>query len=158
LTIENGPGEVCEVAVKGALERGRRAHATESWTVAFDTLSAADASTPLGGDDLELLAASAYMLGREDDYFRALERGHEAHLDAGDARRAVRCAFWLAANLAQRGEMGRASGWLGRARRLLEHEPQDCVERGYVLIQRCSGSKRPVTLRGPRTPPRAPPR
>ncbi len=122
------------MAVEDDLERGRRAHARASWQDAFDSLSAAEGSSSLGGDDLELLAASAYMLGREDDYFGALERAHQAHLDAGDARRAVRCAFWLGANLAQRGEMGRAGGWIGRARRLLEQHGRDCVERGYVLI------------------------
>jgi hypothetical protein len=33
-----------------------------------------------------------------------------------------------------RGEGVRASGWFGRARRLLETGEQDCVERGYLLI------------------------
>ena len=54
----------------------------------------------LGADDLELLATSAYMLGRDDEYVRALERAHHAHLDAGEPLRAVRCAFWLGLSLA----------------------------------------------------------
>jgi DNA-binding CsgD family transcriptional regulator len=48
--------------------------------------------------------------------------------------RAVRCAFWLGINLARRGEMGRATGWFGRAQRLVERQKDDCVERGYLLI------------------------
>jgi hypothetical protein len=35
---------------------------------------------------------------------------------------------------ALRGDMARASGWLGRALRLLEREERDCVERGYLLL------------------------
>ena len=45
---------------------------------------------------------------------------------------AVRAAFWLGVHLIIRGEIGRATGWLARAQRLLEHEAGDCVERGYL--------------------------
>ena len=37
-------------------------------------------------------------------------------------------------NFALRGEMGPATGWLGRAQRLVEQVPEDCVERGYLLM------------------------
>jgi ATP/maltotriose-dependent transcriptional regulator MalT len=37
-------------------------------------------------------------------------------------------------NLAYRGAIGPASGWLGRAQRLLEQEPGESVEHGYLLI------------------------
>lgn len=74
------------------------------------------------------------MLGRDDEWASTLERAHQLHLDAGEPLRAVRCAFWLCINLAVRGEMGRATGWLGRARRLLEREQGDNVERGYLLL------------------------
>ena len=74
------------------------------------------------------------MLGREDDYFGLLERAHRAHLDAGEALPAVRCAFWIGANLARRGEVGRAGGWLARAQRLLDREDGERVEHGYMLI------------------------
>jgi ATP/maltotriose-dependent transcriptional regulator MalT len=37
-------------------------------------------------------------------------------------------------NLALRGEIGPASGWLGRAQRLLDREQQQSVERGYLLM------------------------
>ncbi|MGD9509134.1 MAG: LuxR C-terminal-related transcriptional regulator [Geminicoccaceae bacterium] len=47
---------------------------------------------------------------------------------------AVRCAFWLWLRLIFRGEMGRATGWLARAQRLLESEQPDCAERGYLLL------------------------
>jgi hypothetical protein len=84
--------------------------------------------------DLELLAMSAYLIGRDDEYLSTLERAHRACLDAGERVRAVRCAFWLGLRLLFRGEMGRASGWLARAQRLLEREEHDCAERGYLLL------------------------
>jgi DNA-binding CsgD family transcriptional regulator len=37
-------------------------------------------------------------------------------------------------NLALRGEMGPATGWLARGQRLLDREENDCVERGYLLL------------------------
>ena len=101
---------------------------------AYESLSAVDRRAPLGPGDLELLATSAYMIGSEDDYRGALERAHRAHLDEGRLLPALRCAFWIGVTLARRGEMGRASGWLGRAQRLLDREGGECVERGYLLL------------------------
>jgi ATP/maltotriose-dependent transcriptional regulator MalT len=74
------------------------------------------------------------MLGRDSEFLGILERAHHAYLDAGEPLRAVRCAFWIGMNLALRGEMGPAGGWLARAQRLLDHEERDCVERGYMLL------------------------
>src|SRR5204862_831251 len=85
-------------------------------------------------DDLELLATSAYMLGRVDEFLALLERAHEAHLERGAPLRAVRCAFFVGVNFALLGEVGRASGWFGRAQRLVEREGRDCVQRGYLLM------------------------
>lgn len=123
------------LSVSGAnpTERARGCLARREWAGAYEALVAADAALALGGDDLELLALSAYLVERDDDYLAALERAHHAHLDAGEWQRAVRCAFWLGLRLLLRGESGRASGWLTRARRLLEPRA-DCVEHGYLLL------------------------
>jgi DNA-binding CsgD family transcriptional regulator len=116
------------------LGRGRESYARRAWLDVYKSLSHADRAAPLGAEDLELLATSAYMLGRDDEYLSSLKRAHHVYLDAGEAIRAVRCAFWVGMNLALRGEMGHATGWLGRAQRLLEREKGDCVERGYLLV------------------------
>jgi ATP/maltotriose-dependent transcriptional regulator MalT len=121
------------------LGQGREYYARRAWMDAYKSLSQADQAAPLGAEDLEQLATSAFMIGRDDDYLSTLERAHQAYLDAGEAMRAVRCAFWVGINLALRGEMSRATGWLGRAQRLVEREESDCVERGYLLV--------PVVLR-----------
>jgi DNA-binding NarL/FixJ family response regulator len=116
------------------VSRGREAFARRAWLDAFESLSRADQATPLGPENYELLATSAYMLGRDDDHVRALERAHRAYLDAGQIPRAVYCAYWIGHNLMLRGEAGPATGWFGRGQRLLEREGQDCAERGYLLI------------------------
>jgi DNA-binding CsgD family transcriptional regulator len=117
-----------------ALERGRRSSAARAWRDAYDALSRADGELPLGGGDLELLATAAYMLGREDEWMQRLERAHQLYVEASEPRNAVRCAGWIGTNLALRGEMGGATGWLGRAQRLLERHGADCAERGYTLL------------------------
>ena len=122
--------------VVAELESGREAHARRAWRKAREALMAADRSARLGPSDLELLATSAYMLGVEQEYRQVLERAHRAYLNEEKPLAAVRCAIWIAVNLAARGELGHAGGWLGRAERLLEREGSDCAERGYLLIPR----------------------
>jgi DNA-binding CsgD family transcriptional regulator len=121
-------------ATAGELERGREAYASRAWSRAYAALSQADRAERLGAADLELLATSAYMLGREDDYLGTMERAHRLHLEDGHGPRAVRCAFWLGLAFLLRGETSRATGWFARAERVLGREGRDCVERGYLLI------------------------
>jgi DNA-binding CsgD family transcriptional regulator len=116
------------------LERGRESYASRAWSDAYRWLSQADSSRPLGAEYLELLATSAYMLGRDDEHLGELERAHRAHLDAGRKLPAARCAFWIGMHLSLGGETGRASGWLGRAQRLVESAGHECVEQGYLLL------------------------
>jgi DNA-binding CsgD family transcriptional regulator len=116
------------------LQRGREAHTRWAWKEAYESLSRADEAAPLAAADLELLATSAYMLGREDEWMAILERAHHLYAEAGDLRSAVRCATWIGINLALRGEVGPATGWLGRAQRLLERYGRDCAEAGYLFL------------------------
>jgi DNA-binding CsgD family transcriptional regulator len=117
-----------------ALARGRASHGARAWRDAYASLSQADRARPLDAADVELLAVSAYMLGRDDEWAAGLERAHHLYVDAGDGRGAVRCALWVCVGHMLRGELGPATGWLGRVQRLLERETEDCVERGYALI------------------------
>ena len=116
------------------LESGRESYSSSAWATAYESFSRADQLAPLAAEDLELLATSVYMLGREDEWMRILERAFRGYSDAGETRRAVRCAFWIGIQLALRGEMGPATGWLGRAQRLLDREQGECVEQGYMLM------------------------
>lgn len=116
------------------LDQGRGCYARGDWAGAFKSLSLADQAMPLGAEDLERFATSAYLVGRDDDYLRALERAHHAHIGARQSERAVRCAFWLGLHLFLRGEFGPGAGWLARAERLLAGAPHSSVEAGYLLV------------------------
>jgi DNA-binding CsgD family transcriptional regulator len=116
-----------------ALARGRESFGRRAWADAFAQLSAADRGSPLEPEDLERLATTAYLIGRDDDGVDAGARAHQEFLRRGEVERAVRCAFWLALGLLNRGEVARGSGWIARARRLLDDGQLDCVEQGYLL-------------------------
>jgi len=113
---------------------GRSAAAARMWSEAYSRLVSADQLAPLGADDLETLAFTSYMIGREGEMVEFLERAHHAHLDTGSLPAASRAAIWIGINLALRGEMGPSSGWFGRARRLVERHGEPCAEQGYLLV------------------------
>ncbi len=116
------------------LARGREAYSSSAWKDAHESLSRAEQAAPLAPEDLELLGTSAYMLGREDEWLQHLELACRRHSDAGADLRAARCAFWIGTQLAIRGDMGPATGWLGRAQRLVERDGTECVEQAYMLL------------------------
>jgi DNA-binding CsgD family transcriptional regulator len=118
------------------LKCGRRHYERRSWADAFRALKRADRACPLGTDDLARLATSAYLIGREDEYLNALERVHHALLKAGRWTGAARAAFWIGLCLLFRGETGPATGWFGRAQRLLDRDGSACAEQGYLLLPR----------------------
>ena len=76
-----------------------------------------------------------------------LERAHHAYAEAGEPRPAARCAFWIGINLALRGEMGPATGWLGRAQRLLERERASASSRATCCCRSPSSTRRAATSR-----------
>ena len=118
-----------------ALNLGREAFEGRAWRDAYAQLPAADREAPLAPEDLERLAMAAHLIGREIDSAEVWARAYQGFLDRDDAARAARCAFWLAFGLLiQQGERARSSGWLARARRLLDEVQHDCVEQGYLLM------------------------
>lgn len=121
------------------LERGRDAFARRAWRDACELLAAADAAAPLAPEDLERLATTAYLVGRDDASVEAWTRAHHEHLLAGNVPRAARCAFWLILELLSSGEWARAGGWLAASRRLLDEGRHDCAERGLLLVLAARG-------------------
>ena len=115
------------------LVRGREAFERREWAAAYDRLTLVDPAG-LGPADLVALATAAYLAGDRDASVRAFQRAHQRHLAAGDLRAASRCASWLATILSLAGEMSVGRGWAARAERLLDSEPTEIVERGYVLV------------------------
>ena len=116
------------------LARGRAAGQRNAWGDAYTALSLADQSSSLAGEDLELLAAAAYLLGHVDECRQALQRAHRAYVAAGDPPRAARCLFWVGFTLLLEGDLAPAAGWVARANRLLDHEQQECAEHGFLLL------------------------
>jgi DNA-binding CsgD family transcriptional regulator len=123
-----------------ALGRGRGSFGRHAWADAYAELSAADHEAPLEVTDLERLAMAANLVGRYDDGDDAGARAFQECLRLGEIPRAARCAFWLGLGLLHRGEVARGSGWLARARVLLDEGRLDCVEQGYLFL--------PVAMQG----------
>ena len=98
--------DVARTDAVGELARGRKYYEQRAWADAYAALSLADQTAPLRAADLEWLATAAYLIGRDDDYLRALERAYEAYLDSDEIRLATRCAVWLSTSFLFRGEIG----------------------------------------------------
>ena len=113
-------------------DRGRDAFDRLAWGRAYDQLSAAAQHEPLEVDDLERLAAAAYLTGRSAESSDIWADAHKECARIGDVARAARCAFWLAFALLNSGEIARGGGWVDRAQRLLDDRMLDCVEQGYL--------------------------
>ena len=94
------------------LDRGRESFRQQAWGDAHAQLSAADHETPLEIEDLERLAVTAQLIGKDGDSADLWARAHHECLRLADEARAARCAFWLAFSLLLRGEMARGGGWL----------------------------------------------
>ena len=112
------------------LNQGRESFRTQKWADAHTQLLAAHQSSPLDLEDLERLAVSADLTGKDGDSADFWARAHHECLRLDNKPRAARCAFWLALSLLLKGEMARGGGWLSRAQRLLEGL-DDCAEHGW---------------------------
>jgi DNA-binding NarL/FixJ family response regulator len=114
------------------LERARDAWQRRAWEQARDSLTQADAVSPLEPADLQFLAIAAYLSGDDPGSIAAWSRAYQELLAARDVEAAARCAFWQAFQLFNAGEAARAGGWLARAQRLLAEFGDDCAAQGLV--------------------------
>ena len=119
---------------RDALSRARASFEREAWREAHEIWSAADREVPLEPEDLDRLAACAFMLGNEAECADLWARAHQEFLNRGDAEQAALCAFRIGFDLLGKGMTAHASGWLARARRALDDAGCDSVVRGYLLI------------------------
>lgn len=99
----------------------------------FDALSALDAVEPLGAGDLEALGEAAWWIGRVPECIAARERSVAAYVADGRPRQAALVVLRLFYTFSVRGDSSIASGWLRRARRLLDSEPEG-VEHGQLCL------------------------
>ena len=118
------------------LERAHGASVKGDWQHAYELLVEADASTPLTGPDLPLLAGVAYAAGHLDETIEAWERAHAASVQAGDrvaaAGAAVRVAMHLLFDTAL---LAPVRGWLTRAERLLDGHAETPVHAWLGVVR-----------------------
>jgi DNA-binding NarL/FixJ family response regulator len=125
-----------------ALEQGRACFERQAWRDAHERLSAAAAERPLQPEDLDRLAACAFMLGSDAECESLRERAYHDFQARGDIELAAQSAFWLGFELLTKGSIAQGKGWLGRARRLLDDAGLESVLRGYLLLPEGIGSIR----------------
>jgi class 3 adenylate cyclase len=114
------------------LQAGREAARRHAWREAFDLLTQADVGEPLGPADLATLAEAAWWIGRNEACIGARERAFAAYLEGADPAGAARMAISLARDHRVRLESGISRGWVLRAERLLEKQPEN-AEHGWLL-------------------------
>ena len=105
------------------VDAGRAALARGEWEEAKRAFDAALA-TEETGEALEGLGLAAWWLDLADVVFDARERAYRIYHEQNNRSAAARVAVWLAWDTAAfRGEHAIATGWLQRARRLLDDQP-----------------------------------
>src|SRR5262245_51281227 len=113
-----------------ALRHAHTSYERQAWRQAYELFSAADREEPLGPDDLDSLATCALMIGKESESVDIWAKAHHEFLTRGAVEQAARSAFRIGYGLAFRGQIAHASGWLARARRVIDDAGEDSVVRG----------------------------
>ena len=115
------------------LVSGREAIQRHAWNEAWEAFTEVDQTDSLAPDDLELLAEAAWWSGQPDEAVEALERAFAGYLEDGQPSAAALVGLRLGYLAFRRGAISIASGWLARAERLLEDEPESMVH-GWLEI------------------------
>ena len=119
--------------IGGCVAAGREALSRGAWTDARDRFDAAVRAEE-SGEALEGLGWAGYWLHDAELTLGSRQRAYRAYRGRGEVRGAGRVAAWLAADFVEfRGEDAIASGWLGRAHRLLDDLPR-CAEQGWLAL------------------------
>ena len=139
IVVKSGLGETMGepdpgIGVRELRDRGRAAYRRRAWGDAYAALAAADEDELLAPDDLDLLARSAYLIGKEDDGNDLSARAYRQWIEHDAPEQAARCATWLAMLLLLNGEVAASNGWRTRARRLVEEGDLDCAADGYLKM------------------------
>lgn len=114
-------------SAKAAIER-------HDWREGFDLLSEIDKGE-LGPSDLDALAEAAWWTAHIPESLSARERSFAGYLKEGDKQHAAMSALLLARESFMKGDMAVGGGWLARAERLLEAEPES-VAHGYLQLSK----------------------
>ncbi len=112
------------------VERGREAAARGAWREAYDLLGSVEPAE-LSPGDLELIAEATSWTGPTERCIDAAERAFNGYLSRDERTSAARLALRLAFGYQLLAAGSVAAGWVKRAERLLEDEPES-VEQGHL--------------------------
>jgi DNA-binding NarL/FixJ family response regulator len=123
--------DLADTDTNGLLEKARVAFANRDWLRARDTFNATREQHDCTADDLLALADASWWLGQMDEALSASEEAHRRFLDDGNFYLAALAALRIGHDLTLQGEAVIGSGWISRAARLLEDQPES-VEHGVL--------------------------
>jgi class 3 adenylate cyclase/plasmid stabilization system protein ParE len=106
------------------LSSARAAVQDHDWQEALAAFTAADAVSPLSGEDLEAMAEAAYWGSHPTEALEASHRAFAAYLDADHLGDAASAALLAGRLHFVHGEMAAASAWIDRGRRILADLPE----------------------------------
>jgi class 3 adenylate cyclase len=115
------------------LERARLALASHEWADAYHAFASASVAQALSGDDLVKLAEAAWWTAHPKECIDAFELAYAAYSREENQPRAAFVALNLADQWDERLQSAQAAGWLQRATRLLDGQPEG-VEHGYLEL------------------------
>jgi len=115
------------------VQEARDAFARRDWVRARDGFKAARERGTLTADDTFALGDAVWWLGSFREANTFYEEAYRLYLDEARPLQAAKSAMGIAAFLFMRGEAATGSGWMSRALRLLQDEPES-AEHGYLLI------------------------
>jgi class 3 adenylate cyclase len=110
-----------------ALQLGRDAMDRHAWAEAMDVFLAADREGGLAAGDLEQLGTAAWWVGQPDAATEAMERAFTGYTKAGQPAEAAWVAMILSYQAFRRQAGSIGAGWMARAERLLESEPESAL-------------------------------
>lgn len=117
-------------------EDARQAAARGDWPEAFEQLMGLDAGGALEPGDVPLLAEVAYAAGHLDVTIAAWERVHRGCAAAGDTLGAAGAAARVAMHLLfDTALMAPVRGWLKRAERLLDGQPDSAAHAWCAVVR-----------------------
>ncbi len=118
------------------VQAARSAIHRNAWHEAFDLYRQAAETESLDPEDLEELANAAWWTGRLEENLAFRQQAYTGYLQTNQPGKAARTAASIARDYMGNLAEAMANGWIGRAERLLENQP-DSPEHGQLLFLKC---------------------
>jgi class 3 adenylate cyclase len=123
-------------SVSDPLGAARDAVLRHEWVRGLELFKQAEAVGQLAPEDLESMGEAAWWAARPDEGIEAFQRAYGSYVGAGKRARAAFVAVALAREYGVKFATSVSAGWLKRAERLLETEPE-AAEHGYLYARKC---------------------